>query len=144
MPAPLEPNSVNFSFPCVASPTRTAQIQGSLDKITVGMTVDATVRILGEPDEVLPLYEPKGLEPEQIGTTRWYYVRIDSPEERTAAQLMRLSADHENLITAIDHWGISAQLEWLALTELIVHNTDPPQNARPATRDSTREPVSGE
>ena len=111
MPAPLESNSVNFSFPYVASPTRTAQIQGSLDKITVGMTVDATVRILGEPDEVLPLYEPKGLEPEQIGTTRWYYVRIDSPEERTAAQLMRLSADHENLITAIDHWGISAQLE---------------------------------
>ena len=75
------------------------------------MTVDATVRFLGEPDEVLPLYEPKVFEPKQIGTTRWYYVRIDSPKERTTAQLMRLSVDHKSLITAIDHWGISAQID---------------------------------
>ena len=75
------------------------------------MTAAATVPILGEPDEILPLYEPKVLGPKQIGTTRWYYVRIDSPQDRTTAQLMRLSVDHENLITAIDHWGIDAAVD---------------------------------
>lgn len=75
-----------------------------LEEIRIGMQAEETVAITGSPDLIRPLYEPRMLNPKQIGTTRWYYLSIDAPKPPNNAQLVRVSVNHDGRVTAIDHW----------------------------------------
>ena len=98
-----------IKYPYYASPERKQAILGSYQKIQVGMDVNDVKKILGEPDEILPLYDPRDIKVgRKIGTTYWYLIQrvkgsgssvIDRDEK-----LVRVSFDLNEKVTHVDRW----------------------------------------
>ena len=64
--------------------------------------------LLGEPDEIRPLYEPKIWNAKQIGYTHWFLIqrRTDKgSEDAKDEKLVRISYDLNWKVLRIDHWG---------------------------------------
>lgn len=94
-----------FSNPYVASPERQKQIKEGFPKIKPGMTPEQMKAILGDPDEVLPLYEPKIKTGKRIGATYWYYLE---KKGRDKEKVVRISLDLSGHVTEVDPRGLSA------------------------------------
>ncbi len=95
-------------YPYIASKQRTSQIKENFRKIQIGMNEGEVRSILGEPDEILPLYEPIKMNPGQIGTTYWYLIQRMSDRGSVAGKdekLVRISFNLNEKVTGVDHWG---------------------------------------
>ena len=97
------------TYPHIAGPERSAAIRAGYVRITPGM-LSAEVRdILGEPDEIRPLYAPMAKQPKAIGQTCWYVLRRlaehGSQSERQESAV-RVSFDLQGVVTAVDAWGL--------------------------------------
>ena len=97
-----------MTYPYVASPERKSVIENGYLKIENGMTPIQVEMILGKPDEVKPLYEPKVKKAKKIGVTYWYLIerkRDTGSVIDRAEKLVRVSFNLKNLVTNVDHWG---------------------------------------
>ena len=110
-PNPQQGNSVNLEFPYRASSERKTQILNAIPNIRAGMAISEAKEFAGAPDAVLPLYEPKIKNPNQIGRTHWYYIKIDDPNKKTDASLMRISTDMNGMVSKLDHWGVETSTD---------------------------------
>ena len=90
----------------IASPERAATIESQFPKIILGMDEMDVKALMGAPDEIRPLYEPRIKNAREIGTTWWYYLRRGSPgPSDPTSQLVRVSFDLQGICMKIDHWG---------------------------------------
>ena len=72
------------------------------------MTLQQVKRILGDPDEIRPLYELEIYKPKQIGYTHWYLIQrkiVKGSQNERDEKLVRVSYDLNWTVTHIDHWG---------------------------------------
>ncbi len=95
-------------YPYTASKQRAAHIKENYRKIKIGMNQDDVRAILGEPDEVRPLYEPMKMNPREIGTTYWYLIQRLSDHGSQAGKgekLVRITLNLHEKVTKVDHWG---------------------------------------
>jgi hypothetical protein len=90
--------------PLRASPQREAEILRGSGDIKSGMTAADVERLVGTPDQVLPLYEPVVKNAKQIGTTHWYIIE-ESSDKPANSKAVRVSFDLDGRVTAIDRLG---------------------------------------
>ena len=97
------------THPFVAPPERAAAIRSNHTKVTVGMTPGEVAAVLGEPDEIRPLYEPIIKNPTLIGYTQSYVIRRlvenGSVNERQES-IVRVSFDNNDRVTRVSSWGL--------------------------------------
>lgn len=97
------------TYPHIAGPERSAAIRAGYVRIKPGMSTAEVRGILGEPDEIRPLYAPMAKHPQAIGQTCWYVLRRlaehGSQSERQESAV-RVSFDLQGIVTAVDAWGI--------------------------------------
>lgn len=95
-------------YPFFASAERAAQIRQGYPGISAGMTPTQVANILGEPDEIRPLYEPKMKAPKLIGHTEWYVIRrlaaSGSVDDKQEIQV-RVSYGLDKRVSRISTWG---------------------------------------
>lgn len=96
---------MKVKYPYVAPPERKKAIISNYKVVSEGMTSDVVVQILGKPDEIIKLYEPKIIEPKQIGYTYWYYIERESPKNRVKEKLVRVSFDMNYHVMKVAKWG---------------------------------------
>ena len=96
-----------IKYPYFATPERTESIEGGYKKIKTGMAVNEVKVILGEPDEIKDLYEPKIKTRKIIGFTYWYLIQrmksTGSQNERNE-KLVRISFNLNGEVTGVDRW----------------------------------------
>ncbi len=96
-------------YPHVASPERAAAIRAEYAKVALGMPSAKVREILGEPDEIRPLYERATKRPKTVGQTYWYVLRRrvahGSHNERQES-VVRVSLDTDGVVIGIDAWGL--------------------------------------
>jgi len=68
-----------LEYPYVAPPARFLRILNRYREIQPGMGADDVVALLGSPDEIAPLYEPKKMNPKQIGHSYVYILSRPRP-----------------------------------------------------------------
>lgn len=97
------------TYPFAASAARATVIRENYPRVAAGMSPADVTAVLGEPDEVRPLYGPTVKAGKKIGYTYWYVirraVRHGSVNERQEA-LVRVSFGLDTRVIAVDHWGI--------------------------------------
>lgn len=97
------------TYPHIAGPERSAAIRAGYVRIKPGMSSADVRDILGEPDEVRPLYAPMAKHPKTIGQTCWYVLRRlaehGSQSERQESAV-RVSFDLQGAVSAVDAWGL--------------------------------------
>ena len=95
---------INIQYPYVASPARAEQIRRHYTSIAPGWSPVEIISLLGEPDEIRPLYEAKYPKAKRIGTTYWYF--LAKPSERNdRTSVVRVSLDLNRTVTKVDQWG---------------------------------------
>ena len=97
-----------ISYPYFATSERSNQIENNYKKIEIGMTPQEIKSLLGEPDEMHPLYEAKILNAKQIGHTQWFLIqrRTDKGSVKDKDEkLVRVSYDLNWKVIVVDHWG---------------------------------------
>jgi hypothetical protein len=108
--APLANKAVKeiSSYPFHATPEREARIRGKYRRVANGMSPVEVTAILGEPDEIRPLYSPRIKNGKVIGTTYWFVirrlVRNGSADEKQES-LVRVSFGLDDKVQGIDAWG---------------------------------------
>lgn len=94
-------------YPFVSTPERSEEITANYTKIKNGMTEIQVEALLGAPDEIRPLYEPKIKHGKLIGHTYWYILRrtrdSGSVKEKDES-LVRVSFDSNGNVTHVDRW----------------------------------------
>jgi hypothetical protein len=98
------PETVNITYPYVATAERERQIVTEFEKIELKATVAQVTEKLGQPDIILPLYQPPVYRPKRIGFTYWYYVEKSS-EQSIDGKGVRIAFDLDERVIGIDHWG---------------------------------------
>jgi outer membrane protein assembly factor BamE (lipoprotein component of BamABCDE complex) len=101
-------NNKTILYPYYASENRVEQIKNNYRKVKSGMTPEQVKSLLGEPDETHPLYEPKILNPKQIGNTHWFIIQRKTAKGSVKdkdEKLVRISYDLNWKVIGIDHWG---------------------------------------
>lgn len=97
------------TYPHIAGPERSAAIRTGYVRIKPGMSSAEVRGILGEPDEIRPLYAPMAKHPQAIGQTNWYVlqrlVEHGSQSERQESAV-RVSFDLQGVVTAVDALGL--------------------------------------
>lgn len=97
------------TYPLVAAPERAAKIRDGFSLIRAGMSPAEVMALLGEPDEINPLYEPRVKNAEVIGYTHWYVIRRlakhGSVNEKQES-LVRVSYSLNDRVSRIDAWGL--------------------------------------
>jgi len=95
------------TYPFVATPERSVAILTKYTQIENGMTAKQVESVLGIPDEIRPLYEPKIKQARLIGHTYWYILRHmmehGSANEKNES-LVRISFDNSGIVTHVDRW----------------------------------------
>jgi outer membrane protein assembly factor BamE (lipoprotein component of BamABCDE complex) len=97
-----------IKYPYVATTERKTQIEYGFNKIEKGLTYKQVKNLLGQPDEIKPLYQPKIKNPKQIGTTYWYIIqrtKENGSVKEKNEKLVRVSFSLSGKVTQIDHWG---------------------------------------
>ncbi|NOT89688.1 MAG: hypothetical protein HOP03_16130 [Lysobacter sp.] len=97
------------AYPHVAAPERAATIRAGYVRIKPGMSSAEVRNLMGEPDEIRPLYAPMAKKPDAIGQTCWYVLQRlaehGSQNERQESAV-RVSFDLQGVVTAVDAWGL--------------------------------------
>ena len=89
------------AYPFVATPERAALIEGNFARITKGMTPKEVWEILGEPDEIRPVYKPSTRQ--VVGNTYGYVLkRAKASGKDKEDSLVRITFGIANTVTAID------------------------------------------
>lgn len=97
------------TYPHIANSEQTAKIKNGYRQVANGMLLSEVVAILGEPDEIRPLYEPNIKSGKLIGYTHWYVIRRlekSGSFDKKGESVVRVSYDLVNRVTTIDHWGL--------------------------------------
>jgi len=100
------------TYPYYASEKRSVQIKNKYKQIKQGMTSKQVIQLLGDPDEIRPLYEPKIWGPKQIGYSYWYLIqrKTDKGSQNDRDEkLVRVSYDLDWDVMFVDHWGFDEQ-----------------------------------
>ncbi len=96
-------------YPFNAPPARATIIRARYKDIRPGMRVSDVKTILGEPDEIRPLYEPKVKNARLVGHTYCYVIRRlvknGSANERQES-LVRVSFSLDGSVTKVVEWGL--------------------------------------
>ena len=96
-----------IKYPYFATPERAQLIEIGYKKIKLGMEINDIKDILGEPDEIKDLYEPRIKTGKIIGFTYWYLIQrmknIGSQNERNE-KLVRISFNLNGEVTGVDRW----------------------------------------
>ncbi len=96
------------TYPFFASEERAKAIRGNYQRVTLGMSPKEVAAIIGAPDEVRTLYEPKIKRAKVIGYTHWYLIRRlvkhGSVNDQQEA-LVRVSYGLDDRVVSIDAWG---------------------------------------
>ena len=105
----IPPIRIITTYPYIATPERAEIIRRGLANISVGMSPAEVATVLGEPDEIYPLYVPRHKHGKVIGYTQWYIIQrlakngsVDQKQE----SLLRLSFDLDDKVSKIDSWGL--------------------------------------
>lgn len=96
-------------YPHVASPERAVAIRAGYAKIVPGMPSAKVREILGEPDEIRPLYERTTKRPKTIGQTYWYVLRrrvAHGSDNERQESVVRVSLDADGVVMSVDAWGL--------------------------------------
>ena len=97
------------TYPHISDPQRSAAIRAGYLRIKPGMSLADVRDILGEPDEIRPLYAPMAKHPKAIGQTYWYVlqrlVEHGSQSERQESAV-RVSFDLDGVVIVVDAWGL--------------------------------------
>ena len=107
MALPSEKSIANYPF--VASSERSAQIRNGYLQVIPGMSSKEVAAILGEPDEVRPLYEPIIKQRKVIGYTQWYVLKrrvASGGVNEMQESLVRVSFGLNHRVTKVDAWGL--------------------------------------
>ena len=108
IPLNVFPQSRLLSYPYVASPERQKFIIDNYKTIKINQTEQEVKQLLGTPEEIFPLYEPKVKHPKKIGFTFWYILqrlKENGSQNEKAEKLVRISFNLEGKVIAIDQWG---------------------------------------
>ena len=96
------------TYPYFASEQRANTIRDNYQRITAGMSPQEVAAIMGAPDEIRILYEPKIKRAKVIGYTQWYVIRrltnSGSFNDKQEA-LVRLEYGLDDRVMRIDAWG---------------------------------------
>lgn len=97
------------TYPFIATLERAEIIRRGLANVSVGMSSAEVATVLGEPDEIYPLYVPRHKHGKVVGYTQWYVIQrlakngsVDQKQE----SLLRLSFDLDGKVSKIDSWGL--------------------------------------
>ena len=97
------------SYPFIAKPERAALIRSQYKRVKTGMSSEDVQQLLGEPDEVRPVFEPRILNSRLIGYSHWYVIRrlakSGSVNDKNEA-LVRVTYDRSDRVTRVDDWGL--------------------------------------
>jgi hypothetical protein len=97
------------TYPFFASAEREAVIRQNFRRVTVGMSPAEVAAILGRPDEIRAIYQPRIWNPEVTGYSHWYVVRRlmanGSVNDKREA-LVRISYGLDDRVTHVDAWGL--------------------------------------
>ena len=94
-------------YPYHATVERRTSINKGFLKIKQGLTVREVVSILGEPDEIHELYEPKIKNGKKIGFTYWYLIQRIQPNGshiEKNEKLVRVSFNLNGKVTEVVRW----------------------------------------
>ena len=97
------------AYPHIAGPERSAAIRAGYAKIEPGMSSAEVRAVLGEPDEVRPLYAPMAKRPDLVGQTCWYVLRrlaAHGSQRERQESVVRVSFDLDDVVTGVDVWGL--------------------------------------
>lgn len=97
------------TYPYIATPERAEVIRRGLANISVGMSPSEVATVLGEPDEIYPLYVPGHKRSEVVGYTQWYIIQRlaeNGSANQKQESLLRLSFDLDGKVSKIDSWGL--------------------------------------
>ena len=97
------------TYPFIATPERAEAIRRGLTHIDVGMSRPEIATVLGEPDEVYPLYVPRHKHGKVIGYTQWYIVQRlvkNGSANQKQESLLRLTFSLSHKVSKIDSWGL--------------------------------------
>jgi len=100
------------TYPYYASEKRSVQIKSKYKQIKQGMTSKQVIQLLGDPDEVRPLYEPKIWGPKQIGYTHQYLIQrktAKGSQNDRDEKLVMVSYDLDWDVMSVDLWGFDEQ-----------------------------------
>ncbi|MCC7249526.1 MAG: hypothetical protein IT473_12970 [Lysobacter sp.] len=98
-------------YPHVASPERAAVIRADYAKIALGMPSAKVREILGEPDEIRPLYARTTKNPQTVGQTYWYVLRrrvAHGSQNERQESVVRVSFDAGGVVISVDAWGLDS------------------------------------
>ena len=95
----------------VASIFRQLEIRENYKKIKIGISPGEVHEILGKPDEIQDIYEPKIKNPKVIGKSFWYilerrYIGPTNAQKDKIERLVRISFDLNDKVLRVDHWGL--------------------------------------
>ena len=96
-----------IQYPYFASPERKLSILEGYKKIKIGMESNEVKAVLGEPDEIRDLYEPKIKTGKKIGFTYWYLIqRVKSTgsQNEKNENLVRISFGLNGKAIRVDRW----------------------------------------
>ena len=95
-------------YPYYASQERKQIILDGYQKIKTGMDTNEVKRLLGQPDEVLDLYDPRNIKAgRKVGFTYWYLMqraRASCSQIEKDEKLVRVSFDLNSKVTHVDRW----------------------------------------
>jgi len=96
------------TYPFFASEERAKAIRDNYRRIGAGMSPEEVASLLGAPDEIRVLYEPKIKHPKTIGYTHLYLIRRlvknGSVNDKQEA-LVRVSYGLHDRVMRVDAWG---------------------------------------
>jgi hypothetical protein len=96
------------AYPFFASDERARAIRDSYQRVAVGMSPEEVASILGAPDEIRALHEPKIKNAKVIGYTHWYLIRrmvASGSQKDMEESLVRVSYGLDDHVMRVDAWG---------------------------------------
>jgi len=98
-------NEGNIEYPYVAKQERWNQIETQFLKVGLGASLEEVIALLGKPDEILPLYEPRYKRPKQLGYQYYYILRRGNRGRKDIDQAhVRVGFDTSHHVIFIDKY----------------------------------------
>ena len=102
------PERALTSYPYIARPERALAIREGYQRVALGMAPADVAKVLGEPDEVRPLYEPRHKKGKVVGYTQWYIIKrlaASGSVSKKQESLVRVSFGLDDRVSKVDAWG---------------------------------------
>ena len=107
-------NTYSIEYPYIASPERAYKIRTQFINLWEGMNSSEVKEIMGYPDEIKDLYEPKITDAKKKGYTYWYLIQRKVEHGSVLEKdekLVRITFDLRDRVIKVDHWGFSIEQE---------------------------------